>query len=914
MAIQMRRGNYDDFDPLKMRVGEWAVSIDSDSNKQIVWMCFAPGVVKRMGTVEDFNVEIQRLIHDQMESINTSVSNANQSETNAKNSEDNAKLYSENAKQSEENAKRYMDSAEEYKNASFNSATSASTSEANALESSNLARNYAQESARTSAISESKASEAATSASSASTSETNATNFAIESKSWAIGGTDTRENEDTDNSKYYSIKSNEFAELASKSKIKAKESEDNAKTSETNSSNYATNASESEKNAKYYMEKSKEYSGQAAQGVPIATEEVAGKTKPDGITLTIDSEGTLRVVSDSQLNESSENPIQNKVVTQALNTQNQTFTQALNNLELNVPKLVKVDNKTVFMAEDGTLSAKGGSGTSIAPKPTVEPTITNGNANVTIKWGDPEDSIIDGITLSTWAGTKLVMNENNYPTDENDGTLIVDNKERDKYKTDGLVISELENGKTYYFTLFPYNTDEIYNYQTTNRLLGNPSLVKLDPCTNMSITTAMGKATIKWTDPEASKTVDGNTATWVKTVLVYKEGSIAPTSPSDGNIAVEETTRNTYQSSGYEVSGLTNGLQYSFSLFAISNENSISDPTSVNARLWSTVVVTTEESSLYGQNVTLTYGGSSKTVTFSSTGTASVEVPYIGEVNISATDGSDTATTKVTITAFEQSYSVELSFLKIVTFQNGTDEEIAAMVNAHYAGKINIADYWSTEDRRLIHLNAMSATGVSESHHADNYYIVIAGINHDNLTSGGKAAITLCLERILFKDTTTESYSFNWSPTEECGYMNSTNTNSGGWENCARRTWCNNIFYNALPSWVKSLIKPVNKLTSAGNQSTTIKTTSDKVFLFSEVEIFGTNKYSAPGEGEQYDLFKTTTNRYKKPAYSGYNSAIWWERSPHVGGTAGFCRVNNKGGVDLSNASDCRGLVPAFCF
>ena len=665
----------------------------------------------------------------------------------------------------------------------------------------------------------------------------------------------------------------------------------------------ANNASESEDNAKYYMEKSKEYSGQAAQGVPIATEEVVGKTKPDGITLTIDSEGTLKVVSDSQLNESSENPIQNKAVT-----------QVLKDLESNVPKLVKVDNKTVFMAEDGTLSAKGGSGTSIAPKPTVEPTITNGNAKVTIKWGDPEDSIIDGITLSTWAGTKLVMNENNYPTDENDGTLIVDNKERDKYKTNGCVVSGLENGKTYYFALFPYNTDEIYNYQTTNRLLGNPSLVKLNPCTNMSIATAMGKATIKWTDPEASKTVDGNTATWVKTVLVYKEGSIAPTSPSDGNIAVEETTRNTYQSSGYEVSGLTNGLQYSFSLFAISNENSISDPTSVNARLWSTVVVTTEESSLYGQNVTLTYGESSKTVTFSSTGTASVEVPYIGEVNISATDGSDTATTKVTITAFEQSYSVELSFLKIVTFQNGTDEEIAAMVNAHYAGKINIADYWSTEDRRLIHLNAMSATGVSESHHADDYYIVIAGINHDNLTSGGKAAITLCLERILFKDTTTESYSFSWSPSEECGYMNSSSTNVGGWENCARRTWCNEIFFNALPSWAQSLIKPVDKLTSAGNQSTTIKTTSDKVFLFSEVEILGTNTYSAPGEGEQYDLFKITTNRYKKPAYSGYNSTFWWERSPHVSDSTIFCYVNLNGSAYYNSASNCFGLVPAFCF
>lgn len=55
MAIQMRRGQSVDFDPSKMLAGEWAVSIDNDSQKQMVYMCFAPGVVKRMATLEDFS-------------------------------------------------------------------------------------------------------------------------------------------------------------------------------------------------------------------------------------------------------------------------------------------------------------------------------------------------------------------------------------------------------------------------------------------------------------------------------------------------------------------------------------------------------------------------------------------------------------------------------------------------------------------------------------------------------------------------------------------------------------------------------------------------------------------------------------------------------------------------------------------
>ena len=42
-----------------MLPGEWAVAIDSDTQNQIVWMCFRAGVVKRMGTYEDFKEQIR---------------------------------------------------------------------------------------------------------------------------------------------------------------------------------------------------------------------------------------------------------------------------------------------------------------------------------------------------------------------------------------------------------------------------------------------------------------------------------------------------------------------------------------------------------------------------------------------------------------------------------------------------------------------------------------------------------------------------------------------------------------------------------------------------------------------------------------------------------------------------------------
>ena len=64
MAIQMRRGLRADFDPYKMLPGEWAVSIDPSTSNQIVWMCFEPGVCKRMGTYEDFVEQVKEATAD----------------------------------------------------------------------------------------------------------------------------------------------------------------------------------------------------------------------------------------------------------------------------------------------------------------------------------------------------------------------------------------------------------------------------------------------------------------------------------------------------------------------------------------------------------------------------------------------------------------------------------------------------------------------------------------------------------------------------------------------------------------------------------------------------------------------------------------------------------------------------------
>ena len=163
-------------------------------------------------------------------------------------------------------------------------------------------------------------------------------------------------------------------------------------------------------------------------------------------------------------------------------------------------------------------------------------------------------------------------------------------------------------------------------------------------------------------------------------------------------------------------------------------------------------------------------------------------------------------------------------------------------------------------------------------------------------------------------DATSASNSNNGSSDTERGYMNSSDTNVGGWTDCARRKWCNEVYYNALPSVFRSMVKEVNKKTSAGNKSSTINTTKDKAFLLSESEIYGSTTYSKAGEGSQYEYYKTTANRYKLPKWSSsYVSHAYWDRSPYGSNSSGFCNVNVDGSANWSGASGTYGFAPCLC-
>ena len=177
-----------------------------------------------------------------------------------------------------------------------------------------------------------------------------------------------------------------------------------------------------------------------------------------------------------------------------------------------------------------------------------------------------------------------------------------------------------------------------------------------------------------------------------------------------------------------------------------------------------------------------------------------------------------------------------------------------------------------------------------------NYRIDIIGKNHDDLADGtGKAPLTFQLH---------DCYATTYQ-------MNSSNTNSGGWTNCAMRSTRLPAILALMPAEIQAGIREVQKKSSAGNQSSSIQTTNDKLFLLSEIEIFGSTTYSFAGEGKQYDYYKAGNSKVKNPNGS---AGGWWERSPRSRTSTYFCYVNSAGnaGSDIAGAS--YGVAFGFCF
>ena len=144
----------------------------------------------------------------------------------------------------------------------------------------------------------------------------------------------------------------------------------------------------------------------------------------------------------------------------------------VNTATLAEPGVVKPDGLTTSVAPDGVISViGGGTGSSSCGIPTsVCKNLSvrkNGN-RVYLKWQDPGDTIVDGQTLATWAGTKIVRKIGDYPVDESDGDVIVDNTIKNQYLENAFE-DTITAGSDVYYSAFPYTTNGCYCYNNKNK-------------------------------------------------------------------------------------------------------------------------------------------------------------------------------------------------------------------------------------------------------------------------------------------------------------------------------------------------------------------------------------------------------------------------------------------------------------
>lgn len=176
-----------------------------------------------------------------------------------------------------------------------------------------------------------------------------------------------------------------------------------------------------------------------------------------------------------------------------------------------------------------------------------------------------------------------------------------------------------------------------------------------------------------------------------------------------------------------------------------------------------------------------------------------------------------------------------------------------------------------------------------------NYQFDIVGKNHDTYTAGGIAPLTFGLH---------DCYGTTYP-------MNSSQSNKTGWDSSKMRTETLPAILAKMPENIQNGIRAVNKLTATNGMDSAIKTASDKLFTFSEMEVYGNTGYSYEGEGKQYDYYKAGNSKVKKV---GSTVSDWWLRSPNAGYGAYFCAVLTDGSAGVDNARQSYGVCFGFCF
>ena len=405
------------------------------------------------------------------------------------------------------------------------------------------------------------------------------------------------------------------------------------------------------------------------------------------------------------------------------------------------------------------------------------------------------------------------------------------------------------------------------------------------------------------------------------------------------NGSAQSPSWSNYNSSQLTIGGTssaTNAGSYSATFTPTSNYKWSDGTTTAKSASW-TIGKATGSITLSASSLSLTYPKTSGTITVtrpgSGTVTASSGSTNIATVSVSGTTITVTAkaTGSATITVnvgADTNYTAPSSktFTVAVTLVSKTLSSNSWAVIKAVSDAGQGANYWSVGDTKRITLNGKVGAYTFSNFNVD---VFILGFNH-NSSKEGSNRIHFQIGKVSGKAVALCDSQYNGSGSSAMFHMNSSDSNSGGWNGSYMRktllgnsntpdSTLENSLMAALPSDLLAVMKTVTKYTDntggGSNSSGNVTATADYLFLLAEFEVFGTrywaNQYEQNSQ-KQYDYYKAGNSRVAYN-HSAVSTAVWWWlRSAYYNYSYSFCDVITDGCYNSCYAYYSAGLRPGF--
>ena len=312
-----------------------------------------------------------------------------------------------------------------------------------------------------------------------------------------------------------------------------------------------------------------------------------------------------------------------------------------------------------------------------------------------------------------------------------------------------------------------------------------------------------------------------------------------------------------------------------------------------------------------GTTYTVTnYGDENYSGTIGSSESAKVKVNGFGVYTISYTYMGKQKTKTVNINAIGL-YTVDCY---AALFNTASYSEISTASRNGTA-----ASLWSLGDAKAVTLNGTVGAYTFSN---KTVYMFIAAFDHNSsmemngehhiICSFAKSAATGGKD-IAFVDSLYDTNTLNPS-----FHMNSSETNSGGWQSSYMRQTICSQFKNAMPSDLQAVLRTRTIYTDntgggSENNASNVTATTDTIYLPSEFEVQGSRKYANSYEQnhqKQLAYYKNGASKIRYKSSDVSTAAWWWVRSPYYFSSYNFCNVFTGGGRYISAAYGAGGFAP----